>query len=386
MAIPKYNELYSLFLFAIQDGAPHSSKDVKKIISQKLQLTTEELAERLPSQRQPTFDNRVNWAKTYLKKAGLIDSPRRGIYIITKEGLNLLASGVQITNDLLKNRYPAFSAFVSGASIATPSALDGTPSSTVSDTPQETLERTYSLINEQLADDLLSEVMQQSPAFFEQLVVDLMKAMDYGDGFVTKYSGDGGVDGIIHEDKLGFNLIYIQAKRWDPSTTIGKPELQKFAGAMMGPPKIEKGLFITTAKFSQGAKDFANAQHIILVDGQKLTTLMIEYSIGVSVEKTYYIKRIIGLPGETVQVIDGYMYINGKKLDEHYGAEVMEDPGIAAEPIKLGDDEYFVLGDNRNHSSDSRVASVGVLTRDMLIGRAWVRIYPFNKIGVIKHE
>ena len=292
MAIPKYNELYSLFLFAIQDGAPHSSKDVKKIISQKLQLTTEELAERLPSQRQPTFDNRVNWAKTYLKKAGLIDSPRRGIYIITKEGLSLLASGVQITNDLLKNRYPAFSAFVSGSSIATPSALDGTPSSTVSDTPQETLERTYSLINEQLADDLLSEVMQQSPAFFEQLVVDLMKAMDYGDGFVTKYSGDGGVDGIIHEDKLGFNLIYGKAKRWDPSTTIGKPELQKFAGAMMGPPKIEKGLFITTAKFSQGAKDFANAQHIILVDGQKLTTLMIEYSIGVSVEKTYYIKRI----------------------------------------------------------------------------------------------
>ena len=162
----------------------------------------------------------------------------------------------------------------------------------MSDTPQETLERTYSLINEQLADDLLSEVMQQSPAFFEQLVVDLMKAMDYGDGFVTIYSGDGGVDGIIHEDKLGFNLIYIQAKRWDPSTTIGKPELQKFAGAMMGPPKIEKGLFITTAKFSQGAKDFANAQHIILVDGQKLTTLMIEYCIGVSVENNYNIKRI----------------------------------------------------------------------------------------------
>ena len=103
-------------------------------------------------------------------------------------------------------------------------------------------------------------------------------------------------------------------------------------------------------------------------------------------EHTYYIKRIIGLPGETVQVIDGYVYINGEMLDENYGLEVMDDPGIAAEPIKLGDDEYFVLGDNRNHSSDSRVASVGVLTRDMLIGRAWVRIYPFNKIGVIKHE
>ena len=103
-------------------------------------------------------------------------------------------------------------------------------------------------------------------------------------------------------------------------------------------------------------------------------------------ENTYYIKRIIGLPGETVQVIDGYMYINGKKLDEHYGAEVMEDPGIAAEPIKLGDDEYFVLGDNRNHSSDSRDPSVGILTRSELMGKAWIRIYPFNKMGVIKHE
>ena len=294
MAIPKYNELYSLFLFAIQDGAPHSSKDVKQIISQKLQLTTEELAERLPSQRQPTFDNRVNWAKTYLKKAGLIDSPRRGIYIITKEGLNLLASGVQITNDLLKNRYPAFSAFVSGASIATPSALDGTPSSTVSDTPQETLERTYSLINEQLADDLLSEVMQQSPAFFEQLVVDLMKAMDYGDGFVTKYSGDGGVDGIIHEDKLGFNLIYIQAKRWDCDKTVGRPEIQKFVGALAG-QGASKGLFITTAKFTKEARQYAEKQHttkVVLVDGTTLAKLMIEYDLGVSTEAIYEIKRI----------------------------------------------------------------------------------------------
>ena len=103
-------------------------------------------------------------------------------------------------------------------------------------------------------------------------------------------------------------------------------------------------------------------------------------------ENTYYIKRIIGLPGETVQVIDGYMYINGKKLDEHYGAEVMEDPGIAAEPIKLGDDEYFVLGDNRNHSQDSRDPYVGVLKRSDLLGRAFIRIYPLNKFGVIKHK
>ena len=143
-----------------------------------------------------------------------------------------------------------------------------------------------------MADDLLTEIMAQSANFFEILVVDLMKAMNYGDGFVTKMSGDEGIDGIIHEDKLGFNLIYIQAKRWKPETTIGKPEIQKFAGAMMGPPKIEKGLFITTAKFSQGAKAFADAQHIILVDGKKLTELMIEHELGVSTQKSYRIKRI----------------------------------------------------------------------------------------------
>ena len=160
------------------------------------------------------------------------------------------------------------------------------------ETPQETFERVYTLINDQLADDLLTEVLNQSPAFFEQLVVDLMKAMNYGEGFVTKYSGDDGIDGIIHEDKLGFNLIYIQAKRWKPDVTIGKPELQKFAGAMMGPPKVEKGLFITTAKFSPKAKDYANAQHIILVDGKKLTELMIEHSVGVSTQKAYLIKRV----------------------------------------------------------------------------------------------
>ena len=160
------------------------------------------------------------------------------------------------------------------------------------ETPQETFERVYQSINDALADDLLAMIMNQSPDFFEALVVDLMRAMGYGDGFVTKSSNDGGIDGIIHEDKLGFNLIYIQAKRWKTDTTITKPEIQKFAGAMMGPPKVEKGLFITTAKFSPGARQFADAQHIILVDGQKLTELMIEYELGVSTQKTYKIKRI----------------------------------------------------------------------------------------------
>ena len=154
----------------------------------------------------------------------------------------------------------------------------------------------YREINAQLADDLLTSVLAMSPEFFEQLVVDLLNKMGYGGyegaGFRTKASNDGGIDGIIPEDKLGFNLIYIQAKRWSPDTRIGKPEIQKFMGALAGPPKIDKGLYITTAQFTQGAKDYADAQHIILVDGSRLTDLMIEFGLGVFEEKVYKIRKM----------------------------------------------------------------------------------------------
>ena len=208
--------------------------------------------------------------------------------------LALLESGISITNTVLAQKCPEFLDFYrrknSGSDSIT--LAPDEVQAEAPETPQETFDRVYAIINEQLADDLLAEVLNQTPAFFEQLVVDLMKAMNYGEGFVTKYSGDDGIDGIIHEDQLGFNLIYIQAKRWKPDVTIGKPELQKFAGAMMGPPRVEKGLFITTAKFSPKARDFANAQHIILVDGKRLTELMIEYGVGVSTQKAYLIKRV----------------------------------------------------------------------------------------------
>lgn len=292
MAIPKYNELYRPLLAVLQDGVPHSMKDVRDSIAQTLHLTEQDLSETLSSGSN-VYSGRVGWAKTYLKKAELIDSPQRGYIQITASGQKILADDIPITNLVLAQQCPAFLDFyqhknIGGASIVSSSdTSEDTP-----ETPQETFDRVYSLINEQLADDLLTAVLGQTPAFFEQLVVDLMKAMDYGDGFVTKYSGDDGIDGIIHEDKLGFNLIYIQAKRWKSDITIGKPELQKFAGAMMGPPRVEKGLFITTAKFSPKAKEYATAQHIILVDGKKLTELMIEYGVGVSTQKAYLIKRI----------------------------------------------------------------------------------------------
>ena len=288
--LPRYDEFYAPLLHVLKDGNTYTMKEVKKRIAENLHLPEDALLERLASGRQSVYDNRIGWAKTYLQKAGVVVSPKRAQIMITDRGKALLSSGETITNALLEEKYPEFAEFCGKKS--SDKVIDVTDTVLAEETPQEVLDRVYGTINEQLADDLLVEIMGQSAKFFEILVVDLMKAMNYGDGFVTKLSGDDGIDGIVHEDKLGFNLIYIQAKRWNPNTTIGKPEIQKFAGAMMGPPKVEKGLFITTAKFSHGAKDYANAQHIILVDGKKLTELMIEYELGVSTQKSYRIKRI----------------------------------------------------------------------------------------------
>lgn len=294
MSLPKYSELYLPFLTTIQDGAVYSAKEVRDRLASSLRLSDDDLSQLISSNHQTVWASRFGWANTYLKKAGLVIAPKAGHCQITDEGKRLLNSGVDITNHYLAEHYPDFAAFVKGKKIppVPPTSPDPPIPPDASETPPETLERVYSIINEQLADDLLTAIIGQTSSFFETLVVDLMKAMGYGDGFVTKATGDGGVDGIIYEDKLGFNLIYIQAKRWNKDSVIGKPEIQKFAGAMMGPPKVEKGLFITTAKFSQGAMDFAKAQHIILVDGEKLTELMIEYNLGVSAQKTYQIKRI----------------------------------------------------------------------------------------------
>lgn len=294
MSLPKYSELYLPFLTTIQDGAVYSVKEVRDRLASSLRLSDDDLSQLISSNRQSVWASRFGWANTYLKKAGLVIAPKAGHCQITDEGKRLLNSGVDITNHYLAEHYPDFAAFVKGKKIPPipPTSPDPPIPPDASETPPETLERVYSIINEQLADDLLTAIIGQTSSFFETLVVDLMKAMGYGDGFVTKATGDGGVDGIIYEDKLGFNLIYIQAKRWNKDSVIGKPEIQKFAGAMMGPPKVEKGLFITTAKFSQGAMDFAKAQHIILVDGEKLTELMIEYNLGVSAQKAYQIKRI----------------------------------------------------------------------------------------------
>lgn len=298
--LPQYFEFYRDFLDVLADGQIHKLSEIRTIIAEKRKFSQEQLSKLLPSGKQTVFSNRITWAGIYLYNAGLIERPSRGNYVLSQEG-----SAVQKNTDITLNneyllRYPSFVQFVSGgknelvpAPLVVPSA---TAPSSVSETPQDTIESAFQKINSALADELMQEIMNQDSNFFEQLVIKLLLAMGYGGpfedaGFVTKSTGDGGIDGIIKEDKLGFNQIYIQAKRWDRDTTVSRPEIQKFAGALLG-EGASKGLFITTAKFSKGATDFANRQHIVLVDGDTLTRLMIEYSIGVSVSQTYSIKKL----------------------------------------------------------------------------------------------
>ncbi len=294
MDVPKYNEMYDSVLRAIKDGGIYRVKDVKNRVAEIRGLDEEALTQPLHNGKGTAYSDRLSWTRTYLKKANLISSPDWGYIQITDEGKKLLQSGEPITNELLCKKYPAFDKWYNQPpkSSRGKNERNVPPQPSPDETPQEMMGRAYEDINNKLADELLEEIMKQSSDFFEQLVVDLMKAMNYGDGFKTKKSRDGGIDGIIPEDKLGFSLIYIQAKRWNRDKKIKRDDIQNFAGAMMGPPKVDKGLFITTAKFTRDAEDYAKAQHIILIDGQELAELMIEHNLGVSVQNTYKIKRI----------------------------------------------------------------------------------------------
>lgn len=295
MAVPKYYEFYNAFLESVSDGKAHAYNECKEYVARKMKLAKGDLAQQTAS-GYALWVNRLGWCTTYLKKAGLITSPARSTFQITAEGTKLLGEKRTITDALLMERYPNFAEFKSPKSKDTRAGKTATAKEELEETPQETFERVYQQINEKLSDEVLNAVLSMSPAFFERLVVQLMEAMGYGGyagaGFVTKASGDDGIDGVINEDQLGFNVIYIQAKRWAPDTVIGKPEIQKFVGALMGPPRIEKGLYITTARFSKGAEEYARAQHVILVNGEMLSELMIKFNLGVTTQNTYQIKKI----------------------------------------------------------------------------------------------
>ena len=297
MSIPKYDEMYRAFLDCLADGQPHRSKEVKDTVAGVFSVSEKERAEMLPSGKQQLFDNRIGWTRTYLKKAGLVQSPSRGVYVITSAGKQVLNENPPHIDNLYLQRVESCRKFIS------PDDEDsGTPApaeKVSGKTPQDILDEAFQQINTTLADDLLSEIMKQPPAFFEHLVVKLLTRMGYGGsienaGTVIGQTGDEGIDGIIREDKLGFSLIYIQAKRWDCDNTVGRPEIQKFVGALAG-QGASKGLFITTAKVTKEARQYAEKQHttkVVLVDGTTLAKLMIEYNLGVSIEATYKIKRI----------------------------------------------------------------------------------------------
>lgn len=298
MAVPKFFDFLPVVLQVLLDETEKTVKQIREESISALNVSEEDCKELLPSGRQRTVDNRVNWAVTYLKNAKLICSVRRGVYVITAEGHKAYADVGDKLDLAYLERYESFRVFHGQSNeISNCGKSQDLPAE---DTPQDMFDKAYSQINAALAEELLTVVMERSPRFFEQLVVDLLLKMGYGStidstGFVVGKSGDEGIDGIIREDKLGFSNIYIQAKRWDPiNMTVGRPEIQKFVGALAG-QGASKGLFITTTTFTKEAVNYADKQlaaKIVLVDGRQLTRLMIEYGIGVSIQSTYTIKKI----------------------------------------------------------------------------------------------
>ncbi len=294
MAVPKFHDFFEAFLKVLNDGELHTAKEVRNSIAINMALSDSDLAEILPSGKQRTFDNRVAWARTYLNKAGLIETPFRGKYRITNAGMTALLSGEKIDLTYLEKS----DAFMKFRTVTTLHSTDDVIEEK-DESPLEVLESAYSQVTATLASQLMDEVMKLTPVEFERLVVKLLLRMGYGSGIddagmVTQQSNDGGIDGIIKEDQLGFSHIYIQAKQWSNDQTVGKPEIQKFVGALQG-QQAQKGLFITTAKFSSGAYQYASnllGAKVVLVDGSRLTKLMIKHNVGVSLEQVYEVKRI----------------------------------------------------------------------------------------------
>lgn len=294
MAVPKFSEFIGFFLKAVEDGNLYTAKEIRAKLAEEMHLSESDLAEMTRRKKQTLFKNRTNWARTYLNKAGLIETPIRGRYRITEEGKKALASGEKIDLVYLE-KYNSFIKFRGISSEKEQKTVE----ETANESPMETFDAAFEQINDTLAGELMDEVMKLTPSEFENLVVKLLLRMGYGCGIdgagvVTQRSKDGGIDGIIKEDQLGFSSIYIQAKQWATDQTVGKPEIQKFVGALTS-QQTQKGLFITTAKFSSGAIQYTNdlqRTKVVLVDGTALMRLMIKHNVGVSVEHTYEVKRI----------------------------------------------------------------------------------------------
>jgi restriction system protein len=296
MAVPDFQSVMLPLLKVLGDGEEHSLHEVISTLADQFDLTDEERRELLPSGRQAKLDNRVGWARTYLKKAGLLESTGRGKFRINDRGLDVLRENPLEINVKYLEQFSEFLEFRDGSTRDANIDLKDDAADKIK-TPEEILEAGYQNLRGDLAQDLLDRIMGCSPEFFEKLVVDLLVAMGYGGsrkdaGEAVGRSGDGGIDGIIKEDKLGLAAVDIQAKRWEG--TVGRPAVQAFAGSLMG-NRAGKGVFITTSQFTKEASDYVKAiqqPKIVLIGGEQLAQFMIDHDIGVADVATYRVKRV----------------------------------------------------------------------------------------------
>jgi restriction system protein len=297
MAIPGYQDTMGPILRATGDGTDHRIKDLVALLAEQFALTPDERNTPLPSGGQSLFANRVNWATTYLKKAGLLEATGRAQVRITSEGRRVLTAPPARIDRAFLLRYPSFAAFVLTRAPRPPGEpAQPTPESPETSTPRERIDSAAKELSEDLADDLLTKVKAGSPRFFERLVIDLLRAMGYGGSRAEAAellgrSGDAGLDGVIRQDRLGLEAVYVQAKRWE--NTVGRPTVQAFAGSLDG-ARARKGVLLTTATFSPDAREYVRSieKRIVLIDGVELVNLMVEHDIGVSIEARIDLKRL----------------------------------------------------------------------------------------------
>jgi restriction system protein len=296
MAIPDFQTIMLPLLKFAGDKKEHSTRETIDALAEEFGLTEEEKEKLLPSGKQAVFPNRVGWAKTYLTKAGLLKSTRHSYYEITERGLEALKKNLSSIDATYLEQYPEFVSFISPSKKKDHDPETSGTNGKIQKTPVEVLEGVYQELTHSLAQDLINKIMECSPTYFERLVVDLLLKMGYGGsrkdaGEAIGKSGDEGIDGIIKEDRLGLDIIYIQAKRW--RNPVGRPEIQKFAGALLG-QRAKKGIFITTSTFTDEARKYAASidNKLVLIEGEELGRLMIDHNIGVLTDIVYEVKRI----------------------------------------------------------------------------------------------
>ena len=297
LSIPDFQAVMLPLLEFASDGQEHTLSQAIANLATHFNLTELERKELLPSGKQSRFNNRVGWSSTHFKKAGLLSYPSRGKFRITQRGLDLLKTQPESLNTNLLKQFPEYLEFI-GTTAKSPVIENCTLNSVVpniEETPDEVMASAYQEVRQNLAQELLDRIKSCSPAFFEQLVIELLVKMGYGGsladaGKAIGRTGDEGIDGIIKEDRLGLDVIYIQAKRWQ--NTVGRPDIQQFVGALAG-KGAKKGVFITTSKFSEQAKSYLPADiKVVLIDGEQLANYAIDVNLGVSVICEYQIKRL----------------------------------------------------------------------------------------------